>query len=107
MRRSSSILSMIRYLHTLSAALFYILGSAAFIAYVMQTNNIAVAASTEWLNASDLPLLCIGLLYGGLSLYRSLTNENKASRTLGLSIGIPLLILFLLFVSLKFFVHSF
>ena len=96
---------MVRYLHTLSAILFYILGSSMFVAYVLYVNDIAKVQTGTWLETSDLPLLFMGLLYGGLSVYRSLTNDKKESTVLALSLGIPLLAIFLVFVSLKFFVH--
>jgi hypothetical protein len=83
-----------RYLHTLSAALFYLVAGSFFLAYVLLRNDIGGGMPEMWLRIGDLPLLALGLLYGGLSIYRSLTD--KPSRTLGIAIGLPLTLLFLL-----------
>ncbi len=93
---------MTRYLHTLSAVLFYILGSTFFIAYILQINKIAVEPSVLWLQKGILPLLCVALLYGGTSVYLSVTSEHKPSRALAITITIPLIIIFLIFMFLKF-----
>jgi hypothetical protein len=93
---------MTRYLHTLSAILFYILGGSFFLAYILKINAIAVAPSLLWLQKGILPLLCISLLYGGTSIYLSVTNELKPSRTLAITIAIPLIIVFIIFMILKF-----
>ena len=93
---------MIRYLHTLSAIIFYLLGSSFFLAYILQINKIAVAPSLLWLQKGILPLLCVALLYGGTSIYLSITNELKPSRTIAIVITIPLIVVFLVFMFLKF-----
>jgi len=92
---------MTRYLHTLAAILFYVLGASAFLAYLLWVNAVAAKQTLLWLQTIDLPLLCVALLFGGISVYRSMTPE-KPSRTLALWITIPLLLLFLLSVFLKF-----
>ncbi|HVW66943.1 MAG TPA: hypothetical protein VHA78_04425 [Candidatus Peribacteraceae bacterium] len=92
---------MTRYLQTLSAILFYILGASAFLAYLLWVNAIAQKQMLLWLQTVDLPLLCVALLFGGISVYRSMT-PGKPSRGLALWIGIPLLFVFLLSVFLKF-----
>ncbi len=97
---------MLRYLHTLSAILFYVLGASFFVAYLLHVNDILATASLRWLETGDLPLLCVGLMYGGLSVYKSLTSDKKESLGLGLYIGLPLLVIFLVFLFLKFAVHS-
>lgn len=91
---------MTRYLQNLSAILFYILGSSAFLAYVLWVNSILTAQSLLWLQTIDLPLLCVALLFGGFSLYRSIAQ--KPSLTLALWIAIPLVLVFFLSVFLKF-----
>lgn len=92
----------LHYLHTLSAVLFYILGTTFFLAYVLMHNGIAATASLAWLHTGDMPLLLSGLLYGGLSVYRSLQDEASSSKALMLGILIPLAILFLLLLAVNF-----
>ncbi len=93
---------MTRYLHSLSAVLFYILGGSFFLAYVLQFNNIAAAPLLAWMHSMDLPLLCVALLYGGTSVYRSLSHDENPSRGLALSLIIPFVIIFLAAAVLKF-----
>lgn len=93
---------MLRYLHTLSAVLFYVLGSSFFLAYVLMRNGIAADASLAWLRAGDMPLLLSGLLYGGISVYRSIQDDASSSKALMLGILIPLAILFLLLLVVNF-----
>ena len=92
---------MVRFLHTLSAILFYALGAVFFLAYALFVNDIGAGPTKTFMEVGDLPLLCVALLYAGSSLYLSLTNE-KESKPLGLSIGIPIVIVFITFVILKF-----
>lgn len=84
---------MLPYLHALSATLFYVLGGSFFLAYVFLMNDIFARSAAIFLYAGQLPLLLTGLLFGGLSIYRSLHGEGNA-RTLLLIIGLPLLALF-------------
>lgn len=98
---------MTRYLHSLSATLFYILAGSMFAAYVLAFNNILKVASLQWLHMADLPLLCVALLYGGTSVYLSVTNDKKSSPSLGLALGIPLALLFLIAAILKFWPTTF
>ena len=94
---------MLRYLHTLSAALFYVLGTSFFLAYVLMRNNVAAEASLTWMHAGDMPLLLSGLLYGGLSVYRSIKSDaSSSSKPLMLGILVPLAILFLLLLAVNF-----
>ena len=95
---------MLRFLHTLSAILFYFLGSVTFLAYVLEINAVMEPLSLLWLSIVDLPLLCVGLLYAGLSLYHSLAPKD-GSRSLAVGIGLPLTMCFLVITSLKFFIH--
>ena len=93
---------MLRYLHGLSATLFYVLAGGMFLAYVFYHNNIAVAWTRPFLYAGQLPLFIVGVLYGGLSVYRSLTDDAGHSRGLAIVIGVPLMILFVTFLVLRF-----
>lgn len=93
---------MSRYLHTLSAVIFYILGSSVFLAYVMARNSIGAEAPAMWLRIADLPLLATGMLYGGLSVYLNLKADDSASHILAIIIGLPLAALFVVFAVLNF-----
>ncbi len=93
---------MSRYLHTLSAVLFYLLGSSAFLAYVLWHNGVAVERTEAWLAVVDLPLLFIGALYGGLSVERSLRDGNRPSLLVGILVALPLLAVCVLFAALNF-----
>ncbi len=93
---------MVRYLHSLSAFLFYLLGLSFFTAYILSINNILATVMKQWLHSMDLPLLLVALLYGGTSVYLSLTAERKPSQGLAWSLTIPLMIIFLAAATLKF-----
>ena len=94
---------MLRYLHTLSATLFYILGASLFLAYILAHNNIQASAALRFLQIIDMPTLLVGLLYGGLSMYRSLHDKSKGtSIILALALGFPLAALFLIVITLNF-----
>ncbi len=93
---------MTRYLHSLSATLFYLLGAIFFVAYILTINSIASAPSLLLMRSAELPFFAVSLLYGGTSVYLSLTNERAPSRGLAITLIIPLTILFLAAVVLKF-----
>lgn len=85
---------MSRFLHTLSAILFYILGTGFFVAIVLNHNGVAGNAPRILMDIIDLPLLLTGLLYGGISLYRSIRNDAEPSHALMIGLALPLAILF-------------
>lgn len=94
---------MIKYVHTVSAIAFYVLGTSFFLAYLFLHNNLLTIASMQWLGIADMPLLFTGMLYGGLSVYNSINDNNhEYSRTLALSVGVPLVVLFLILFVLNF-----
>lgn len=97
---------MLRSLQTLSATCFYLLGLGAFLSYLLMKNEIGNAWTTVLLQSIDLPLLLAGLTYGGISLYRSLATDEEPSKALMLTLGIPLLAVFLFFFALNFFVTN-
>ncbi len=80
-----------------SGFLFYFLGVITLVLIVLSRRGIAGGL----LPVIDLPLIFVGLLYGGASLYGSLTRE-KSSTVLAVSIFVPLAILFILFCWLNF-----
>ncbi len=93
---------MLKYLHQLSACFFYTIGTSFFVAYLLLRNSIWPEFSAMWLQTADLPFALCAILYGGLSLYMSLQVPGKSSKTLGLAIGIPLGILFLILIVFNF-----
>ncbi len=93
---------MVRYLHTLSAVLFYVLAGSMFLAYVLAHNDIWQPQATLWMNVGDLPLLLTSILYGGTSVYLSLKDDTAPSPILGTLIALPLLVVFGFFVILNF-----
>lgn len=90
------------FIHRISAALFYILGATFFIAVWMLRNAVNPVSSEWWLRIADLPLLLLGMLYGGLSVFQSLRTRDHPSHPMIFFIGLPLLALFLFFVILNF-----
>jgi hypothetical protein len=92
---------MLRYLHTLSAAAFYVLAGLFFLMLILARNNVTAFANI-WLNITDLPLLLSGLLFGGLSLYRSVHKDDNLSHALIAGIALPLGILFVLLMIANF-----
>ena len=95
---------MLRYLHQLSSLSFYVLGASFFVAYLMLRNNVWPGTSALWLQVADLPFALAAILYGGLSLYFSLAPAKRASGTLALLIGIPLVALFVFLLILNFWI---
>ncbi len=94
--------SMILFFQKLSEWLFYALGISFFVAYLLYRNTVASPWPEIWLSILDLPLLLSGILYGGISLYLSIKNPDKKSKILALSILIPLVALFTLFLVMNF-----
>ena len=95
--------SMLRYLQSLSAFLFYLLGGSFFLAYLLLRNNILSRWDAAWLQTADLPLAFVCLLYGGLSLYISVQGRSeKPSLALPFLIGLPLFLLFCFLVTMNF-----
>jgi hypothetical protein len=90
-----------KYLHQLSAFLFYLLGSAFFVAYILYRNGLGGAFPIRLLTEADLPLLACAMLYGGLSVIRSV-DEEGSSKGLRWAIGAPLFVIFLVFVVFNF-----
>lgn len=92
---------MATHLHKLSAILFYVLGASFFVAYLLYRNDIGTFGGW-WLNVADLPLALAAVIYGGSSLYLSVTPKEKTSKTVAIVIGIPLTALFVWLVVLNF-----
>lgn len=94
---------MLRFLHTLTAVLFYFLGSGFFIAYVLLRNGIGGDWPLTWLETADLPLLLVSVLYGGTSVIRSFQGDAPVSKILILGITLPLFVLFSVAAYLTFY----
>jgi hypothetical protein len=84
-----------------SGFLFYAAGIITLVLIVLSRRGITVMQTDRLLPVIDLPLLFIGMLYGGTSLYGSLTR-GRSSPVLGASIFVPLGILLLFFLWLNF-----
>jgi len=91
-----------KFLHKLSAFLFFLLGISLFIAFLLWRNEIYANYSMWWLQRADLPFALAAILYGGTSLYRSLNPKEKRSPILAIVIVIPLIALFIFLVMLNF-----
>ncbi len=93
---------MLRYMHTLSAILFYILGSSMFGAYLLHRNGVWADGTMQWMLSAMLPLLVCGLMYGGLSLYTSVQSTSGRSTGLATVLAVVSLLIFSIFAILTF-----
>ena len=93
---------MLRYLHTLSAVLFYLLAGSFFLALALLRGGVGGSMASWWMQIGDVPLLLSGLLYGATSMYKSLADPEHPSRGLLIAIVIPVTLLFLLLAALNF-----
>ena len=84
-----------------SAILFYLLGSLAIIVIVLMQQGIATDALSLFLNIIDLPLLLLGMLFGGSTLVMSI-GRGQHTRGLVITVFVPLFFLFVFFVYLNF-----
>lgn len=89
-------------LNRLSAFFFYLLGSTFLVAVVLLKNQIGGIWPAWWMQVADLPLIFSAVVFGGTSLYRSLTRPERPSEILAACIGVPLGALFLFAVYLNF-----
>lgn len=84
-----------------SAVLFYLLGLIVLMFIVMLNKGWMSEGMRPYLNTLDLPLLFVAILYGGSSLYLSLSKGEK-SMPLALAVFVPLGLLFVFFCWLNF-----
>jgi len=82
-------------IRTASGFLFYTVGALLLCAIVLVKRGMLPAVA-PYLHILDLPIVFIAMLYGGSSLYMSL-SRGKQSLPLLLTIFVPLLLLFALF----------
>jgi len=92
---------MIRDLHRISAVLFYLLGTSFFVGYLLYANLIGGLWPAWWMQVADLPLILSAMLYGGLSLFLSISKTEKSSIA-AVVIGVPLVALFTFLLLLNF-----
>jgi hypothetical protein len=92
-----------QHLHRASAVIFYVLGSTFFLAAVLMRNDIWPTMSYWWLRIADLPFLFAGMVYGGMSVERSLRDaQGKRSMTVLMTITVPLIAIFAFTLFLTF-----
>lgn len=92
---------MLHFLHKLSAVLFTLLGLALFGAEVLWRQNLWMPWSRVLLTTIPLPLIAVGLLYGGLSIVLSSQEGKGRESFLTPVIGVACLILFAIFALLR------
>ena len=63
---------MLKQLHRTSAWLFYLFGVSYFLAYLFWRNEVGDPWPQLWMSIADLPFAVVAMLYGGMSLYRSI-----------------------------------
>jgi hypothetical protein len=84
-----------------STALFYLLGSLTIMAIVLVQRDVFVMYASRFLAVVDLPLLLVGMLYGGSALCESAASGR--SRTILATIVFTVItLLFVLFCYLNF-----
>ena len=84
-----------------SAFLFYLLGGAFILLVILAKRGGLPDGAHAMVHALDLPLLFIAILFGGSSLYVSLTKGGK-SLPLLLAVAVPLGVLFAVFAWVNF-----
>lgn len=99
---------MLRFLHRLSAWMFYPLGLSFFAAYIAVRQDWAAPLARWWLGVLDLPLLICGLLYGAASVVLSISDDDRPSAVTAWSVLLPAVVILLavLVVNFGLFVTS-
>lgn len=92
---------MLRFLHTLSAILFTLLGLALFGVEVLWQQGIWMPWSQVLLTTIPTPLIAIGLLYGACSIVLSARDGSTVRTVIGTIIGAVSIILFTAFALLR------
>ena len=90
-------------LHRASAFLFFLLGSMAIGCVILLRRGVAVDTLQPIANSIDLPLLLIGGIYAGSSLYHSIRRDKDFSLITALMIAFPLAVAFGVFAYINFF----
>jgi hypothetical protein len=92
---------MLRFLHSLSAVLFTLLGLALFGVEVLWRQQIWMPWSQVLLTTIPTPLLAIGLLYGGTSIALSARDGNRGRAVVGTIVGVVAILIFAGFALLR------
>ena len=92
---------MLRFLHSLSAVLFTLLGVALFAVEVAWKQNVWMPWSQVLLTTIPTPLIAIGLLYGCLSIVLSAQEGHGRRAVVGTVVGVVCLALFAAFAMLR------
>ena len=86
-----------------ASILFYLLGVLVLVGVVLTSRGLWVEQLSPVLHSADLPLLCIGMIFGGTTFYNSLTHNNeKPSKMLAVVIAVILFALLGFFAWLNF-----
>ncbi|MBI3331633.1 hypothetical protein HYZ99_01595 [Candidatus Peregrinibacteria bacterium] len=91
---------MSKFLHQLAAVLFYLVGASFFAAYIFLRNDIGPQWAAWWMQVADIPFIAVSIVYGGLSLYLSVSGSG--SKLLPWLIGVPLAVVFVVLVIFNF-----
>jgi hypothetical protein len=91
----------LRFLHTLSAVLFTLLGFGLFAAVVLVRQGAWLPWSHALLAMIPAPLIAIGLLYGTLSIIQSAQSSNRTRAIVGTIVGGAAIALFITFALLR------
>jgi hypothetical protein len=85
----------------LSGFLFYALALLLLVGIITVRRGFMTDTLPPILSSLDLPLLGVAMLYGGMSLYQSLTRRGP-STVLAWAIAVPLLLFYIFCVVLNF-----
>jgi hypothetical protein len=94
--------TVVQHIKAVSGFFFYLLGISFFLAYLLAFNMLWAPWPRWWMDIADLPLAFSACVYGGASLYMSITQPDKHSKIAAFVIGLPLLAVLLFFVALNF-----
>ena len=84
-----------------SGFVFYALGILAILGIVLLSRGLFVGFLTPLLAVMDLPLLFVGILFGGSSFLVSM-SRGEVSKALAAVVFVPLALLFLFFLYVNF-----
>jgi hypothetical protein len=66
---------MLKFLQSLSAVCFFLLGITFFVAFLFLRNNVQMIWSAWWMQVADLPLLVSAVTYGATSFMLSVKGR--------------------------------
>lgn len=92
---------MLRFLHTLSAVLFTLLGLTLFGVEILWRQGFWMPWSQVLLTTIPTPLIAIGLLYGTCSIILSARDGSTVRTVIGTIIGAVSIVIFIAFALLR------